>query len=309
MVVVRRISEIGAHVRLLEYDNLEGMILMSELSRRRIRSVNKLIRVGKSESVLVIRIDKDKDYIDLSKRRVQPEDVKQCEDRFIRSKTVFHIIHYAAEVMGIKNKEDFDHLMREISWKLHERFKSIGGAYEAFRRLIFDRSILNDSDITEEQKDIIINCVRQRLEPKKVKIRADVEVACYTTEGIEAVKAALLTGMEFGGNSESPIAINLIAPPVYMVSSVVLDRTEGLQMMTDVVEKIKTEIIAKGGHFNLKQPPKIMSVIDEAELTRRIEELEMAKDLVDGDEDYSGSDLDDDIDQEQCNNDHVSTSE
>jgi translation initiation factor 2 alpha subunit (eIF-2alpha) len=39
---------------------LEGMILLSELSRRRIRSVNKLIRVGRSECVVVIRVDQNK---------------------------------------------------------------------------------------------------------------------------------------------------------------------------------------------------------------------------------------------------------
>jgi translation initiation factor 2 subunit 1 len=36
----------GAYVQLLEYDNIEGMILLSELTRRRIRSVSKLIKVG-----------------------------------------------------------------------------------------------------------------------------------------------------------------------------------------------------------------------------------------------------------------------
>ena len=35
----------GAYVQLLEYDNIEGMILLSELTRRRIRSVSKLIKV------------------------------------------------------------------------------------------------------------------------------------------------------------------------------------------------------------------------------------------------------------------------
>lgn len=50
----------GAYVHLLEYNNIEGMILLSELSRRRIRSINKLIRVGKTEPVVVIRVDKDK---------------------------------------------------------------------------------------------------------------------------------------------------------------------------------------------------------------------------------------------------------
>lgn len=36
------------------------MILLSELSRRRIRSVHKLIREGKNEVVTVMRVDPDK---------------------------------------------------------------------------------------------------------------------------------------------------------------------------------------------------------------------------------------------------------
>ena len=55
MVNVRSIADMGAYVHLLEYNNIEGMILLSELSRRRIRSINKLIRVGRTEPVVVIR--------------------------------------------------------------------------------------------------------------------------------------------------------------------------------------------------------------------------------------------------------------
>lgn len=57
---VRQIAEMGAYVNLLEYDNAEGMIMLSELSRRRIRSIQKLIRVGRNEVVVVMRVDKDK---------------------------------------------------------------------------------------------------------------------------------------------------------------------------------------------------------------------------------------------------------
>lgn len=53
-------SEMGVYVKLLEYDNIDGMILLSELSRRRIRSMQKLVRVGNNEVVVVIRVDKDK---------------------------------------------------------------------------------------------------------------------------------------------------------------------------------------------------------------------------------------------------------
>lgn len=60
MVNVRQIAEVGAYVQLLEYNNIEGMILLSELSRRRIRSIQKLIRVGRNEVVVVLRVDKEK---------------------------------------------------------------------------------------------------------------------------------------------------------------------------------------------------------------------------------------------------------
>ena len=60
MVTVLSVAEMGAYVFLLEYNKIEGMILLSELSRRRIRSINKLIRIGRDECVVVIRVDKDK---------------------------------------------------------------------------------------------------------------------------------------------------------------------------------------------------------------------------------------------------------
>ncbi|KAG9022927.1 hypothetical protein FRB95_013952, partial [Tulasnella sp. JGI-2019a] len=96
MVQVRQIAEMGAYVKLLEYDNTEGMILLSELSRRRIRSIQKLIRVGRNEVVVVLRVDKEKGYIDLSKRRVTPEDITKCEERYMKSKTVASIMRHVS---------------------------------------------------------------------------------------------------------------------------------------------------------------------------------------------------------------------
>ena len=59
----------GAYVKLLEYDNIDGMILLSELSRRRIRSIQKLIRVGRNEVVVVLRVDKEKGICATLRRR------------------------------------------------------------------------------------------------------------------------------------------------------------------------------------------------------------------------------------------------
>jgi translation initiation factor 2 subunit 1 len=40
------------------------MILLSELSRRRIRSISKLVRVNRTEIVMVIRVDKEKGNVE-----------------------------------------------------------------------------------------------------------------------------------------------------------------------------------------------------------------------------------------------------
>ena len=100
MIQVKNIADMGAYVSLLEYNNIEGMILFSELSRRRIRSVSSLIKVGRIEPVMVLRVDKEKGYIDLSKRRVSEEDIQACEERYNKSKLVHSIMRHVAETMG-----------------------------------------------------------------------------------------------------------------------------------------------------------------------------------------------------------------
>ena len=96
IVQVKNVAEMGAYVSLLEYNGIEGMILLSELSRRRIRSINKLIRVGRTEIVVVLRVDEDKGYIDLSKRRVSAEDIAKCEEKYNKSKAVHSIMRHVS---------------------------------------------------------------------------------------------------------------------------------------------------------------------------------------------------------------------
>ena len=73
-VEVKKVEDLGAYVTLLEFGEIEGMVPLSELSRRHIRSVGKLVRVGRVEIVSVIRVDDKAGYIDLSKKRVSSEE-------------------------------------------------------------------------------------------------------------------------------------------------------------------------------------------------------------------------------------------
>ena len=60
MVKVTRVADTSAYVSLLEYAGIEGMILLSEVSTRRIRSMLKEIRVGQFCVCVVLRVDATK---------------------------------------------------------------------------------------------------------------------------------------------------------------------------------------------------------------------------------------------------------
>lgn len=238
MVNVRTIADMGAYVSLLEYNNIEGLILLSELSRRRIRSINKLIRVGRNEVAMVLRVDKDKGYIDLSKRRVSPEDVAACEDKFNKAKAVHGVLRHLAE----RRKCYLEDLYDRIAWPLYRKY---GHAYDAFKIALAeeqggDSSAVEDpfstlevpADIIEELKLYI----RRRLAPQPIKIRADVEVSCFTYEGIDAIREALFAGIALGTDN-SPIKIRLIAPPIYVLSCMTLDKDAGIALLQKSIDR------------------------------------------------------------------------
>lgn len=60
--------------------------------------------------------------------------------------------------------------------------------------------------------------------------------------------------------------INLIAPPLYVVTATCLDRDEGLQALRNVIEKIKQGIERYRGIFKIKMEPKVVTDIDDATL-------------------------------------------
>lgn len=284
MVNVRTIADMGAYVSLLEYNNIEGLILLSELSRRRIRSINKLIRVGRNEVAMVLRVDKEKGYIDLSKRRVSPEDVAACEDKFNKAKAVHGVLRHLAE----RRKFYLEDLYERIAWPLYRKY---GHAYDAFKIALAEEqgggSDTDDPfaslDVPADVIDELKLYIRRRLAPQPIKIRADVEVSCFTYDGIDAIRDALFAGIAVG-TENSPIKIRLIAPPIYVLSTMTLEKDAGIALLQKSIDVILEKISEKGGKMDVKMAPKAVSLKEETELQAMMERLELENREVEGDE-------------------------
>jgi len=280
MVQVRSIAEMGTYVALLEYNNIEGMILLSELSRRRIRSINKLIRVGKQEICMVLRVDQDKGYIDLSKRRVSPEDVQKCDERFQRSKAVHSIMRHVSELNHIAMEE----LYRQTAWRLYLKF---GHAYEAFCAAISDPdSIFNEEimpGLAPELRQSLLDNIAKRLTPTAIKIRADIEVTCFHYEGIDAIKRSLLKGVHLGSD-DLPIKIKLVAPPLYVMLCSAMDKNKGIALLTQAIDLMRDEIRSAKGELQVKAAPRAVDERDDKLLANLMMTMEQQNQEVDGDD-------------------------
>jgi len=301
-VQVRQIAEMGAYVKLLEYDGIEGMILLSELSRRRIRSIQKLIRVGRNEVVVVLRVDKEKGYIDLSKRRVSPEDITKCEERYTKSKTVASIMRHVASRMpglgGAANAENGDaaaeeasrdateeerleHLYDTIAWPLGRKY---GHPYDAFKLALTEPDqVFGDLNIPSATLNTLQSTIARRLTPQPIKLRADIELTCYQPAGIDAIKRALRAG-ELVSTDTVPIRAKLVAPPLYVLGTNATDKYAAVDRLERAIEVIQSTIEEEGGELVVKMKPKAISETDEQDLAQLMAKVGQENTEVSGDE-------------------------
>ncbi|KAI9830590.1 MAG: hypothetical protein M1826_004616 [Phylliscum demangeonii] len=292
MVNVKQIAEMGAYVKLLEYDNIDGMILLSELSRRRIRSIQKLIRVGRNEVVVVLRVDKEKGrlagyvvnrYIDLSKRRVSPEDIVKCEERYNKSKMAHSILRHVAE----KTKTPIEDLYQSVGWPLNRKY---GHAVDAFKLSITNPDVWKELTFPNDVvRNELTSYIGKRLTPQPTKVRADVEVTCFGYEGIDAVKNALRMA-EANNTAENQVKVRLVSPPLYVLTSQCMEKSMGITILENAIHEIDSNIRLAGGGFVVRMAPKAVTENDDAELQALMEKRERENQEVSGDESVSESD-------------------
>jgi len=256
------------------------MILLSELSRRRIRSINKIIRVGRLEVVVVLRVDKEKGYIDLSKRRVSDEEIIKCEEKYNKSKAVHSIMRQTAEM----THQDLESLYVQFGWPLYKKY---GHAFDAFKASITEPDkVFAEFKLSPELNEAALATVKRRLTPQPVKVRADVDVTCFHYEGIDAIKAALQKGEELSTNV-APIKIKLVAPPLYVVVTTAVQKETGIQAVDRAIEAIKAEIKKRGGDLTVRVAARTVHERDERELSSLMEKLARENEEVPGDDSNS----------------------
>jgi translation initiation factor 2 subunit 1 len=254
MVKVESMEESMCYVRLLEYNNIEGMIPFTELSRRRIRSMSQLAKVGRVLIATVIRVDKEKRYIDLSKKQVTAEERRLCEDRYWKAKTVVGIMCTAALELKMLPID----LMNSVAWPL---YRNGTHAYDQLKRAtLASDEVLTKLNLPKPVYDQLEATIKQKLKAETLKIEADLNVTCFTPEGVDAIREVLLYGQGFVDKSEAVglITVHVLAPPTYSLYTFTENKDDGIARLGECIDAMLQLMTSKGGNLEVVKPPHVV---------------------------------------------------
>lgn len=253
-VVIGRIKtfeDIGAYITLPEYNNVEGLIIYNELTKKRTRNIQKLIKVGALEGFLVLKVDKEKGYIDLSKKRAQYEEKVEAFEKYYKGK----IAHNFMQSISVKCNCSLDTLYSKFGWQAEKEF---GSLYKCFREVLTGEHLLQNrlepnEFVTESLLNEIEDLVKQKFVIPKVKVRADAETKCNKGDGVHIIKANLMKI-----EKEYPdVEVSLISSPVFSFSLQSEDGETGAKILEDLLLKLEKRVVQDQGEYKLVMPPSV----------------------------------------------------
>lgn len=230
IVKITKCTEIGVYVELIEYNNVEGLIMLGELSKKKIKSLGTYVKPNTIDAAIVIRVDEEKGYIDVSKRKVGQREFKESFMRYTRNKIAHNIM--------IMVSKAWNRPIGDLYTEYFVKARPFGSVYSLFMRL-------NNGDID----DPIAEFVRRKFNVAKYKVRADVDVSSYRS--VADVKNAL----EHAKQVDDRIDVVLLKMPIYNISIVVTDKDEGMRKVKEACELVRNEIERVGGTFRMNAEP------------------------------------------------------
>lgn len=167
---IEKISTLGIEVTLPEYDNLDGYITYSEVSRKRNFNINKIFTVGHDINLVVINVDHIKKYIDLSKKSICDNESNLFTEKHKKYMTLYNMWKFIYQkyynINGNDiNTSDLELFFKKTLWKL-STLKKDDNEY------IYNTCINSESnnDIIELLK---IDVLDDNLDYNKIKVLLD----------------------------------------------------------------------------------------------------------------------------------------
>ncbi len=231
---VQSVTDLGIYVSLLEYDGLEAMIPIQDFTNR----VKNTIRIGRTVVAQVTRVDPVKGFVDLTRRSIE---VPPIEERWVKSKCVQSIMARVAEVTGLELEE----LHRQLTWPIY----ASRHPFDVFREILSGQ--VEDWIKSHPVFPVLLENIQKRLRVTSYKLRAKVDIMCWTESGVEGIREAILAGKSLSDE----VNIQLEKSPTYVLSMETTEKEKGLYLLSQVCYTIQETVEKHGGRMVIQIPP------------------------------------------------------
>lgn len=236
---VKKILPHSIFVDLDEYQSKEGMIHISEIAPGRIRNIRDYVREGKKVVCMVLRVNREKNYIDLSLRRVPRSVTASKNNEFKHEQKAEKIL----EEVSKKLKTTLDDLYKKFAIKAIEKY---GTLYSFFQAISTDEKILNDYDLDKSLSSELTALVKEKIRPQEVKVKYTIKLVSYASNGINRIKNIFKSIILLSKEKNYKLKISYLGAPKYMLSITDFEYKKAEKDMNDILNSIS--ILAKNEH-------------------------------------------------------------
>jgi len=205
LVNVERITPYAAWCKLVEYPGVEGMIHVSEVAGKWVHDIRDFVKVNKQYVAKVVKIDYQKNTINLSLKRVTRPDEREKMNQFRQEQRAEKMLEQAAKGLG----KNLDQSYEEVGFLLQEKFDELSTAFEEARK---SKDELIKNGVPKEWAEAIAKIAEANFQEKEFEIKADLELKSYAKDGVKKIKEAL-----FDLAKKAGAKVKYISAPKYRV--------------------------------------------------------------------------------------------
>jgi translation initiation factor 2 subunit 1 len=244
-----RIVPYGAYVNLDEYNNVEGLLHISEISSRWVKNIKDHVREGDKIVLKVLRVDPVKLHIDLSLRRVSERERRAKLLQWKQENRGRKLLDMAAERMGVSSEEAYE----KIGMPLEEHFGSI---YLGLEKAVEEgESALVKSGIPAEWATVLTKLVKGKIRAPQVKISGILELKSSRPDGVSVLRKAFAKAKGLKKPNNADIRIYVTGTPKYRIEVTAGSYKVAESLLDRVVKNSITTLTASGGEGRFIRTP------------------------------------------------------
>jgi translation initiation factor 2 subunit 1 len=238
---VVRIIHYGAYATLDEYNDVEGLLHISEVSSSWVKNIRDHVREGQKTVLKVLRVDSAKLHVDLSLRQVSDRERREKLLHWKQENRGKQLLNLAAEKMHITREEAYEKVGKLIE-------DNYGNIYLGLEKTVESgQQALSKIGIPSDWADLLTELAVSNIKISRVKIRGNLELTSTKPNGVDILKNVFAKAIGIKKPSGSTIKLFTIGAPRYRIEIVAEDYKQAEKLLERVVQRTLKNIKLEGG--------------------------------------------------------------